>query len=235
MLETIPFGCKSLGRRGARFASVLFVLCAAFGIADGQAVGREESDDSDQPRMLIVIFSPETNGTGQNLAQSVVWKSFVAELKKKKITNLSAINEVTLNENADRARVFEIARDQSKYTVWIEFLTARGNIGDGISAGKELTRLVARYTVFAPESNTIVGQGDIEQERAAESRFSTPNNEKVFRDNSGRVVNSRPAVRLPNGTSSNGTQMIDMDAYKRVGERVADRVIGAARKHSKGM
>jgi|GEM_PF-4135151 len=28
--------------------------------------------------------------------------------------------------------------------------------------------------------------------------------------------------------------MIDMDAYKRVGERVADRVIGAARKHSKG-
>jgi|GEM_PF-5677732 len=180
MMETIRFGYKSLGRRGPQFASVLFVLCAAFGIADGQAVGRDESDDSDQPRMLIVIFSPETNGTGQNLAQSVVWKSFVAELKKKKITNLSAINEVTLNENADRARVFEIARDQSKYTVWIEFLTARGNIGDGISAGKELTRLVAKYTVFAPESNTIVGQGDIEQERGRSRDFRRQTTRRFF-------------------------------------------------------
>jgi hypothetical protein len=233
MSQYVRIGRRLYGASCVKLAAISLAIAAA-SAAHGQTnQAGAAGDEDEQPRLLIVVFSPEVNAGGQNLAQNVVWQSFVAALKKKKITDLSAINEVTLNENADRARVFEIARDQSKYTVWLEFLTARGGLGDA-PAGKDLLRLVTRYTVFAPESNTIIGRGEIEQERAPEGLYSTQNNEKPMRDNSGRVINSRPAVRLPDGSSSTGAHMIDMDAYKRVGERVADRAVSAARKHAKG-
>jgi hypothetical protein len=217
---------------------MLFLFAITLAMAPGQAQGQRNTeavpvDDEEAPKILVVIFSPGVGPSGQSQAQGVVWQSFVTGLKKKKITDLNAINELTLNENADRARVYEIARDQSRYTVWIEFITGAGRIGDA-SAGRDLSRLMARYTVFAPESNTIVGRGEIEQERAPEPLYSTPNNEKPIRDNSGRVVNSRPAVRLPDGSASTGAHTIDIDAYKRVGERMADRVVSSAKRHSKG-
>lgn len=185
---------------------------------------------NDQPGFLIVIFSPEVDTSNRTAAQGAVWKAFIERLKKKKVNALEAINEVAINDGADRSRAFELAAaEQTKYTIWLQFsaLTeSQENSRKGIAASE---RLAAKYVVFAPASNQIIGQGEVEQERIPESQFGTANNQKVMRDNSGRVVNARAATSLPDGSSTNGPKTFDIDALIRVGEQVADRAISAVK------
>jgi len=213
------------------FSPLLFV---------GLLIGQEKVDsvaslrEHNLPGFLIVIFSPEVDSSRRTAAQGAVWNSFIAKLRKKKVVALEVINEVAINDGADRARAFELARaEQFKFTIWLSFTALSESTGKDRSATIDAERLVAKYIVFSPASNDILGQGEIEQERLPESRFQTANNEKVMRDNSGRVVNSRPAARLPDGSSTNGPGNLDIDALGRVGEAVGDRVVGLVRNRAK--
>jgi hypothetical protein len=186
------------------------------------------------PGLLIVIFSPEVDSSRRTMAQGAVWKSFIAKLKKKKVTSLEAVNEVAINQSADRSRALELAAaEKHKYTLWLQFAALRESIDNDRSNSVESERLVAKYVLFAPASTDIIAQGEVEQERIPISRYETANNQKPIRDQSGRVTNSRPATRLPDGSSTNGPQVLDIDTLERVGEVVGDRVGNAITNYEK--
>lgn len=186
------------------------------------------------PGLLIVIFSPEVDSSRRSAAQGAVWNNFIATLRKKKVKTMEVVNEVAINESSDRARAFELAMaEQKKFTVWLQFSALKEAAGNNRKDSADSESLVAKYIVFLPASNDILGQGEVEQERIPESRFETSNNEKVIRDNSGRVVNARPVARLPDGSVSNGQQTMDIDALKRVGEQIAERVVSSIKKLEK--
>lgn len=213
------------------FLTIVFVLLSAvIVLAQNDIKDVSALRVNDQPGFLIVIFSPEIDASNRTATQGAVWKAFIERLKKKKVNALEVINEVAINDGADRSRAFELAAaEQTKFTIWLQFsaLTeSQENSRKGMAAAE---RLAARYIVFAPASNDIIGQGEVEQERIPESQFGTANNQKVMRDNSGRVVNARTATSLPDGSSTNGPKTFDIDALIRVGEQVADRTISAVK------
>lgn len=232
-------GCVTAARRKGHCLLILLMLIAALGSAVAVS-GQTETDpvaglrEHNAPGLLIVIFSPEVDSSRRTMAQGVVWKRFIAKLKKKKITSLEAVNEVAINQTADRARAFELASgEQYKYTLWLQFAALREQPDNDRSNSTESERLVAKYILFAPASNTIIAQGEVEQERIPVSRYETANNQKPIRDNSGRVVNAKPASRLPDGSSSNGPQVLDIDTLERVGELVGERVVSAVVNYEK--
>jgi hypothetical protein len=190
------------------------------------------------PGFLIVIFSPEVDRSNRSAAQGVVWNSFVGKLKKAKVASLEVVNEVAINEGADRARAFELAQGETnRFTIWLQFSALDAGTSS-ITANRSDTidaeRLAAKYMVFMPASNTVIGQGEVEQERIPESMIATQNNQKPVRDSSGRVINARTPVRLPDGSLSTGSQrFMDIDALKRVGEEVATRSLSAVKKLDK--
>lgn len=220
--------------RACLIALFLCVICASTQLAQETKDPVSNLLEFSTPGLLIVIFSPEVDTSRRTAAQGAVWSNFVATLKKKKVTALEVINEVAVNDGADRARAFELAMtEQKKYTIWLQFSALNEATSNSRKESSDAETLIARYIVFAPASNNILSQGEVEQERIPESRFQTANNEKVFRDNSGRVVNSRAATRLPDGSMSTGQKMIDIDALKRVGEQVAERVVSVIKKQEK--
>lgn len=232
IVENWKFMSSVITKFGTTYVGTVMLIICNFVNVNSQQTPNATANDDEPPGILVVIFSPEISPSRQQLAENAVWNSFISKLKKKN-RNLGVINEVAVNPSADRSRALEIAGEQSKVTVWLEFKTVNSSKDDGRRNTVEPERILARYTIFAPESNDIISQGEIEQERIPESRFSAPNNEKVFRDNSGRVVNSRSNARLPDGTMNNGPQMLDIDALKRVGELVVDRVVSAVKAFEK--
>jgi hypothetical protein len=95
-------------------------------------------------------------------------------------------------------------------------------------------RLTLKYQIFAPASDRILAQGEVEEQRSSQGQFQTGNNEKIFRDNSGRVVNARPNVQLPDGSTTGGPGMMDVDSLSKIGEEVADRLLSAVKKDTTG-
>lgn len=224
--------------RMTRYLLFLAILASPF--LTGRAFAQSDSPDvsalrvSDQPGFLIVIFSPEVDTSNRTAAQGAVWKAFIDRLKKKKVNALEVVNEVAINDGADRARAFELAAgEQAKFTIWLQFSSLVEAADNSRRSTTSAERLAAKYTVFPPAGSEMIGQGEIEQERIAESQFGTVNNQKVMRDNSGRVINARTPVSLPDGSSTNGPKTMDIDALRRVGEQVADRAISAVKSYQK--
>ncbi len=217
--------------RPAIFTLLWTAIFASSDLSQGDSNLAGKRAENNAPGLVIVIFSPEVDSSRRTAMQGAVWNSFIATLKKKNLKTLEVINEVAVNESADRARAVELARaEQERFTVWLQFSPQSPSADNGHIGSSDSDRLVAKYIVFPPQSSAILAQGEIEQERVPESRYQTANNEKAITDNSGRVVNSRPVRRLPDGSLSNGPQTLDIDALKRVGELVAERVVSSIRK-----
>jgi hypothetical protein len=240
MLFKLNNNAKTNGDNVPRACLTRIILIAACLLAAAGTLTAQDIKDvaalrqHNLPGMLIVIFSPEVDSSRRTSAQGAVWNSFVAKLKKNKVLALEVVNEVAINEGADRARAFELAQnEQNKFTVWLQFSAVSDSMESDRSKSVDSERLVAKYIVFAPASNDILGQGEIEQERVPESRFETVNNQKAIRDNSGRVINNKPAMKLPDGSSSNGQKTMDLDALTRVGELVGERAVNAVKKYEK--
>jgi hypothetical protein len=187
--------------------------------------------ETDAPGVLIVIFSPEVEPSNRTAAQSVVWNKFVERLRKKKVTSMEVVNEVAINDAADRARALELAlSSQNRYTIWLQF-SAIPDIGETARTKVATSeRLTLKYQIYAPASDRVLSQGEVEEQRAPQSQIQTANNEKVFRDNSGRVVNARPNVRLPSGNTTSGPTMMNIDSLGKIGVDVAERLVSTVKK-----
>jgi hypothetical protein len=229
-----------LASMAVMLAAAAFPPAASAQTTEGQAPGPSVANlrQHDSPGFLIVIFSPEVDRSNRTAAQGVVWKSFVAKLKDAKVASLEVVNEVAINEAADRTRAFELARSEhNRFTIWLQFSAL--NAGTASITGdrtdiEDAERLAAKYMVFMPASNTVISQGEVEQERLPEPMIATQNNEKAIRNASGRVINARRQVRLPDGSlSTGGPRIMDVDSLKRVGEEVARRSISAVKKLEK--
>jgi hypothetical protein len=217
-----------------RTACVFVCSLVLIGTASQSALGQKSApNDDDDPKygLMIVIFSPQVDVSRSALAQKVVWNSFVAKLKRKRIGPLEAMNELTVSPAADRARAVEIAGIvPDKYTMWVQFTSRTDNIETGTKADDtNADILVARYTIFDPHSDTIRAQGDIEQEKLMELPVQTANNEKAIRNERGQVINARPDRQQPDGSSINGPKLLDNPSLERVGERLAERAISSIR------
>lgn len=199
--------------------------------ASGQDLSVANMRISDAPGALIVIFSPEVQSESRTAAQGVVWRKFIDRLRKRKVPTMEVVNEVATTEAADRARALELAAaERNRYTIWLQFASLADAAPPARTRVTLPDRLTLRYQIFAPGSDTVISQGEVEEQRAPQSQIQT-GGEKIFRDNSGRIVNARPNVQLPNGSTTAGPAMMDIDALGKVGEEVADRFLNAVRKH----
>lgn len=205
------------------------VILSSSAFAQGSPVANLR--ESDAPGVLIVIFSPEVEPSNRTAAQGVVWKKFIERLRKKKVTSMEVVNEVAVNDAADRARALELAiAEQSRYTIWLQFSAIADAAETSRTRIAAPERLTLKYQIYPPASNRVISQGEVEEQRAPQGQFQTANNEKVFRDNSGRVVNARPNVRLPDGSTTAGPATMDIDSLSKIGEDVADRLLSAVKR-----
>lgn len=187
--------------------------------------GQSDDDDDELPTFRIVIFSPAVDNSRRSLTQSVVWSSFVERLKTRTAA-ISVVNEVAINDVADRARALELARDFEKHTIWLQFsaMNASTTLSDDRRETPDSELLVAKYVVFAPLSNDILSAGDVEQERVVESTFQSLSKGANAR---------RRGSPLPDGSNSAGPKTMDLDSLKRVGTIVADRALSSVKKKKK--
>lgn len=225
----------SNGRLISSALGVIFaiVILSASVFAQGSPVANLR--ETDAPGVLIVIFSPEVEPSNRTAAQGVVWKKFIERLRKKKVTSMEVVNEVAVNDAADRARALELAMtEQNRYTIWLQFSAIADAAETSRTKVAAPERLTLKYQIYPPASNRVISQGEVEEQRAPQGQFQTANNEKVFRDNSGRVVNARPNVRLPDGSTTAGPAMMDIDSLSKIGEDVAERLLSAVKKDTTG-
>jgi hypothetical protein len=237
MLKTNLFSALSHAGWSGFFAIFTALFSALIFTADTAAQGSPVANlrETDAPGVLIVIFSPEVEPSNRTAAQGVVWKKFVERLRKKKVTSMEVVNEVAVNDAADRARAIELAAsERDRYTIWLQFSALAETAETSRTRVAPKERLTLKYQIFAPASDRILAQGEVEEQRSSQGQFQTGNNEKIFRDNSGRVVNARPNVQLPDGSTTGGPGMMDVDSLSKIGEEVADRLLSAVKKDTTG-
>jgi hypothetical protein len=206
---------------------IIVFSALVFGGMSVMAQQANVGDEDEAPSFLIVIFSPAVDNGSRTTAEGVVWKSFVDRLKKR-TSKLSVVNEVAINESADRARAYELARQFDKFTIWLQFSYINNTNADiqfhtRSAATPDL--LALKYVVFAPASNDVLSNGDIEQERTPVSAFQTASK--------GTNARRTGPARSPDGSSSAGPDTPDVDTLKRVGETVANRALSAVKKRGK--
>ncbi|QQS31908.1 MAG: hypothetical protein IPM50_09470 [Acidobacteriota bacterium] len=228
-----------LSRANCRLLTSVLVSLFAMVILSNSAVAQGSPvanlRETDAPGVLIVIFSPEVEPSNRTAAQGVVWKKFIERLRKKKVTSMEVVNEVAVNDAADRARALDLAMaEQNRYTIWLQFSAITDAAETSRTKVAAPERLTLKYQVYPPASNRVISQGEVEEQRSPQGQFQTANNEKVFRDNSGRVVNARPNVRLPDGSTTAGPAIMDIDSLSKIGEDVADRLLSAVKKDTSG-
>lgn len=217
-----------LSRRLPLSISFLFILAVCVIFGSNTIVAQDKQQTAKKVSLIVVNYLPSDGRADFSTSNSIIFDSFIKQLKRNRDVDYTIKSEPTEGDNSDRAKVIEQAQaEQEKYVVWIQL--ERNDQTVSRNRQTEPDRVYVKYIIYAPKTADVLIQGRVEQEAFSDLRRT--NNTlggKTLHDNSGRPLPSGPTIITgSSSTSFPSTKSPDIETLERAGRETARRVMKA--------
>lgn len=208
------------------FCLIMVVLFVTSG--SNTIIAQDKQQTAKKISLIVINYLPSDSRADFSTSNSIVFDSFINQLKRSRDIDYTIQNEPTEGGSSDRAKVIKRAQaEQEKYVVWIQLERNAQTVSRRGQTAPD--RIYVKYIVYAPKTADVIIQGQVEQEAISDLRRTNDTlGGKTLHDNSGRPIPSGPTIITgSSSTSFPSTKSPDVDTLGRAGRETARRVMKA--------